>query len=52
MFVTRSSITFLGHALVVMASHDTDGIINTTIVLLVQDDQTEIQHDFLIHLTL
>ena len=31
-------MTFFGHVIPVLASHDTDGNINSTVVLLVQAD--------------
>ena len=36
----------------VLASHDTDRIINSMSALLVQDEQNEMQHDFFCHFTL
>ena len=43
---TRCNMTF-GHMMPVLASHDTDGIINSVpLNLLVQDDENEMQLDF------
>ena len=46
-----AAIWLYGHVMPVLASHDTDGITNTTMHLSLQDDQIEMQYDFSGHVT-